>query len=399
MEAIQSQINLKVKNNTSLAQPVSILGVVPNSNTANNNNLLYEFDLTGQSFVGITNVSINISNTSNPTIVVNTVQVTTQSIQGIVYALNTLNQGLFSYSGSIIYVSSNYYIYSNISIAGSSILGTTFGTPEAIAIDSLGNIYTADTFPSPCTITKITPSGVSSVFATLTIPATPTCIVIDASDNLYVGCISTDDVKKITPLGVVTVYGTTGLEPIAIIIDSLGTVFTANRTSNNVSKITSLGISTILGTTGAIPSGLVLDSLGNIFTSNNSSSNISKITPLGISTIFATTGTNPQRITIDNSDNLYTANSGSNNVSKITSLGVSTILGTTGLSPSSIAIDSSNNLYTANIISDNVSKITQLGASSIIGTTGIAPYAIVVDNFSNVYTANNGDNTVTIIVQ
>ena len=62
MEATHLQINLKVKNNTALPQPVSILGIVPNQNTANNNNFLYEFNFSAQSYVGVTNVNINISN-------------------------------------------------------------------------------------------------------------------------------------------------------------------------------------------------------------------------------------------------------------------------------------------------------------------------------------------------
>ena len=41
MKSIKSQINLRIVNNTALPQPVSILGIVPNSNTANNNNFLY----------------------------------------------------------------------------------------------------------------------------------------------------------------------------------------------------------------------------------------------------------------------------------------------------------------------------------------------------------------------
>ena len=184
MKSIKSQINLRIVNNTALPQPVSILGIVPNSNTANNNNFLYEFNFIGQSYVGVTNVSINISNTSNPTIVVYNVPVTSQSIIGVVDALNTLNQGLFSYSGTTIYVSSNYYIYSNISIAGSSTLGTTLPSPNGIAIDSLGNIYTANV----TTITKITPSGVSSTFYTFLAGQDCYNLIVDSFDNIFASC-------------------------------------------------------------------------------------------------------------------------------------------------------------------------------------------------------------------
>jgi hypothetical protein len=116
MKPFESQINLKVVNNTALSQPVSILGIVPNNNSANNNNLLYEYDLTGQNFTGITIADIIISTTSNPALINYLAPVTSQSIIGVVNALNTLNKGLFSYSGNIIYVSSNFYIYGKLTL-------------------------------------------------------------------------------------------------------------------------------------------------------------------------------------------------------------------------------------------------------------------------------------------
>jgi hypothetical protein len=116
MKLFESQINLKVVNNTGLSQPVSILGIIPNNDTANNNNLLYQYDLTGQNFTGITNVDIRTSNVLNPTPIVYSAPVTSQSIIGVVNALNSLNQGVFYYSGNIIYVSSDFYIYEKIDL-------------------------------------------------------------------------------------------------------------------------------------------------------------------------------------------------------------------------------------------------------------------------------------------
>ena len=138
MKPLNTQINLKVVNNTALPQPVSILGVVANSDSANNSNLLYEFDFTGQSFIGITSLNISISNTSNPTVVVNSAQVLTQSIQGVVDALNTLNQGIFSYYGNIIYVSSSYYIYGALQI-NSNIFTSVWNTNNTSGGSSSAN--------------------------------------------------------------------------------------------------------------------------------------------------------------------------------------------------------------------------------------------------------------------
>jgi len=109
-------INLKIVNNTSFQQDISILGVIPNSNSANDSNNFYSFNLSTQSFVGINSVNITYTSTTNPTPITLTANVTTQSIAGVVEALNTLGIGIFNYSGTTIYVSSSIYTYSNITI-------------------------------------------------------------------------------------------------------------------------------------------------------------------------------------------------------------------------------------------------------------------------------------------
>jgi hypothetical protein len=98
----------------------------------------------------------------------------------------------------------------------------------------------------------------------------------------------------------------------------VGNIYTANFVSSNVSKITPQGVSTILGSTGVAPQDIAIDSSGNIYTVNYTVNTVSKITPQGVSTILGTTGTNPIAITMDSSGNIYTANTNANNVSKIT---------------------------------------------------------------------------------
>jgi len=116
MKALKSQISLRITNNTSFNQFVDILSVIPNPLSANESNGLYNFNMSSVSFSGINSVSITYTSTSNPTPVTSTASVTTQNIQGVVDALNTLGIGIFNYSGTTIYVSSSIFIYSNITI-------------------------------------------------------------------------------------------------------------------------------------------------------------------------------------------------------------------------------------------------------------------------------------------
>ena len=110
-----TDINLKITNKSNFEQNISILGVIPDSNSANNLNTLFSFDLSGQNFTGIISVSIVSALNSNLVYTNQTASVSLQNIQGVVDALNTLNIGVFSYSGSFIYVSSDTYIYQSIS--------------------------------------------------------------------------------------------------------------------------------------------------------------------------------------------------------------------------------------------------------------------------------------------
>lgn len=399
MKPFESQINLRVVNNTSLPQPVSILGVVASSNSANNSNILYEFNLTGQSFIGITSVNINIANTSNPTIVVYTATVTTQSIQGVVDALNTLNQGIFSYSGSTIYVSSDYYVYSNISIAGVSVFGTTGNAPFGIVVDSLGNVYTNNFNDS--NVSKITSSGVSSILATT--GSSPIGITIDSLGNIYTANYSSNNVSKITPLGVSSVLGTTGFQPKAITIDSAGNVYTANQNSQNITKITPLGVSTNYGNLSSnVVVGMVVDSSGNVFVVCTANVVI-KVTPAGVSTGFGVfpTGNNLSGIEIDSSNNIYVADQSDQIIYKLTPSAVQTIYGTASSNPQFITIDSSSNIYSYNQ-DDSVNKILATGGTTIIAdlsvyvTTGTG---IVVDSYNNVFVSDSNNDVVYLIVQ
>ncbi len=278
----------------------------------------------------------------------------------------------------------------------STTLGSTGVEPFGIAIDSAGNIYTANDGSN--TVTKITPAGVATTLGSTEL--NPRGIVIDSTGNIYTANYGSNTVTKISPAGISTTLGPTGQAPISIAIDAAGNIYTANYDNDNVTKIEPNGDVTNfdLGGTGRNPRAITVDTAGNIYTANNDSSNVTKITSAGVATTHGITGLNPQGIVADPAGNVYTANYGSNTVTKITTMGVSTTLGTTGEDPLAITIDSAGNIYTANNDSNNVSKITPSGSSTLFGETGLWPLAIAIDAVGNIYTADWGANTVTKIV-
>jgi surface protein len=120
---IKETINIRVSNNTSFTQNVNLLGgtadplgVPPH--------LLYQWDLSSETYFGSVTASIVISNTSNPTPVTYTVQVDGYNIQAVAFALNSLNMGVFQISGNIIYVSNDYYIYGALEVTSNLFVST-----------------------------------------------------------------------------------------------------------------------------------------------------------------------------------------------------------------------------------------------------------------------------------
>ena len=92
-----------------------------------------------------------------------------------------------------------------------------FYSPYGVAVDSNGNVFTADLH----TIRKITPAGDVSIFAGSTVGfvngvgttakfSSPLGIAVDSSGTVYVADSANQAIRKITPAGVVSTLAGTG---------------------------------------------------------------------------------------------------------------------------------------------------------------------------------------------
>ena len=120
---IKDTISVRVRNNTAFVQNVNLLGgtadplgVPPH--------ILYQWDLSSETYFGSVTATIIISTTANPTPVTYTVPVNGYNIQAVAFALNSLNLGTFQVSGNIIYVSNDFYIYGALTILSTAFVST-----------------------------------------------------------------------------------------------------------------------------------------------------------------------------------------------------------------------------------------------------------------------------------
>jgi sugar lactone lactonase YvrE len=222
-------------------------------------------------------------------------------------------------------------------VAGSSVgnfdpaeTNLRLNNPTGIAIDSLGNLYVADTGSNK--IRRIDPAGKLSTFAgsaqgyvdneiaTRAQFSSPTGLVIDSKNNIYVADNNNQRIRKITFGGVVTTFSGSGdigfkdgtltvatyNQPGQIIVDQDGALYISDILNSAIRKITTFRVTTLAGsgTPGHLdssgseakfnaPQGLAVDNDNNIYVADSANHVIRKIYPDGRVTTIAGSAKNP----------------------------------------------------------------------------------------------------------
>jgi sugar lactone lactonase YvrE len=281
-----------------------------------------------------------------------------------------------------------------------------FNSPAGVAVDSVGNLYVADTGNS--TIRKVTPAGAVTTLAGLAgvtgsadgIGSAarfnhPQGVAVDIRGDLYVGDTNNSTIRRIASDGMVTTFaGQAGANgnvdgagsvarfcgPLSMAVDQSGIVYVADRGNYTIRKITPDGVVSTVATSLAATFGL------------------------------SNPGDGPESVAVDAAGNVYAADyvHWIGGLRKIALDGIVTTLATF-YGSFVLAVDRSGNIYEANQIAPwerlkritpegVVSTLTGIGADSVDGTGFVTPFVdpggIAVDAVGNIYVTERGNNTI-----
>ena len=352
--------------------------------------------------------------------------------------------------------------------------GAQLGGPYGIAVDSAGNLYIADSNNqrirevSNGVITTVAGNGVCCGFSGDNGPATsaqlgvPAAVAVDSAGNLYIADTSNNRIRKVSG-GVITTVagnGTPGFSgdngpatsaqfnaPYGVAVDSAGSLYIADSANNVIRKVSAGVISSVAGngtpsfsgdngpaTSAQLldPYGVAVDSVGNLYVADTANNCVRKVSNGVITTVagnatYGFSGDNgpaasaqlrhPYGVAVDSAGNLYIADYDNNRIRKVSNGQITTVAGNGGYGssgdngpatsaelyqPTGVAVDSAGNLYIADWGGSRIRKVTNGtittvagGGLSGLGDNGPAtsaqlsvPAGVAVDSAGNLYIAD-----------
>jgi len=216
-----------------------------------------------------------------------------------------------------------------------------FNFPMGVAVDSAGTVYVADT--GNHTIRKITPAGAVTTFAgSMGVGSqdgigqaasfnTPCGIAVDSLGNVYVADTGNHSIRKITSTGTVTTVaglsGTSGFidatgscarfnSPMSITIDSNGALYVCERMNHTVRKIVLTSKSSSAGSgSGSGSCSTTNNEIASVITMAGNGT-AGSANGMGVSSRFNT----PNALCFDPLGNIYVADTLNNTIRMITIL-------------------------------------------------------------------------------
>ena len=230
----------------------------------------------------------------------------------------------------------------------------------------------------------------------------PQAVAVDTQGNVYIADQGTNAITQWNAAtGQVTALVDSGLNaPAGLAVDGQGNVYIADSGHNAIKQwIAATGQVTTRLTGLSGPQGLALDALGNLYIADTGNQTVQKWDAASqqVSVLVASGLNTPVAVAVDVQGNVYVADSGNNAVYEWPAGGSSLTTLVSGLNgPTGVAVDGQGNVYVADTGNNALkqwSAATQQ-VTALVSSGLNSPAGLAVDGAGNVYLADGGNSAV-----
>jgi sugar lactone lactonase YvrE len=249
--------------------------------------------------------------------------------------------------------------------------------------------------------------------------ASPGDVIVDSLGNLYIADTSNNQIVEVTAAGVASALAFPGLspalhDPAAVALDGAGNLYVADANNSRVVELSAGGVTSVVNTSSLLsyPDGVVLDASGNLYIADAVNNDIVEVPAGGAAAVLAITGlgtplNSPDNVAVDAAGNLYIADPGNNRIVVVAPGGAGTVLSITGgvtlSGPLGVTVDSLGNIYIADRNNNRIVTVPPGGGAGNVINTGSTtlhfPLAVAVSVSGAVYINDNNGSSRIVEVQ
>ncbi len=337
--------------------------------------------------------------------------------------------------------------------------------PNGLATDSLGNLFIADT--GNARVRRVSPTGIITTIAGTGTPGSsgnngpavdskiiPRSLAVDSADNLYIGDISGNTLRKVGRSGIITAGYSLPIRPWAIAFDSSGNLLIAE--GDGLSTLSPGGILTAIAPHDGVgcflsyspdafcPVAVAAERNGSMVVVSSLANTVVRISSSWVRTVLTGGGqpgysgddgppakariNRPAALAVNEKGNILIGDTLNGRIRIIAGNTIATLAGggkpgnspdrapATSAplrSPAGVAVDDSGNVYIADTANNRVRKVSATGLVTTVAGTGVAGYSgdggpaidaqlnspegVAVDNSGHIWIADTRNGRIRLV--
>jgi streptogramin lyase len=251
--------------------------------------------------------------------------------------------------------------YAQVLVPVTTLVGSGLSEPSGVAVDTVGNVYIADTFhraikewhPTNDSVTTLVSSGLTQ----------PNTVAVDGTGNVYIADGTTIKEWSVESATLTTLVSSGLAFPSGVAVDAVGNVYIADRGNSTIKEWmrANSNVTTLVSSGLSAPYGVALDAAGNVYTGDSGHTAIKEWIVASGMVVELATVISPDCIAVDGAGNVYTANGipykGINKWTAATGSWATLVPSNSTSNPSSVAVDGTGNVYIADAEENAINEL------------------------------------------